>query len=144
MAVFQRWLALVENQTGYRLKCLRTDNGGVYVSRAFEQLCDDRGIKRQLTAPYTPPQNGLAERMNRTIQEHVRSMLSHAGLPQSFWAEAVSTAVHVINRSPSSGLDFQVAEEVWAGKPPSYAHLHVFGLSWIQRALNASFLAMVI
>ena len=54
-------------------------------------------------------------------------MLSHAGLPQSFWAEAVSTAMHVINRSPSSGLDFQVAEEVWAGKPPSYAHLRVFG-----------------
>ena len=96
-AVFQRWLALVENQTGYRLKCLRTDNGGEYVSHAFEQFCDDRGIKRQLTAPYTPPQNGLAERMNRTIQERVRSMLSHAGLPQSFWAEAVSTAVHVIN-----------------------------------------------
>ena len=85
------------------------------------------GIKHQLTAPYTPPQNGLAEWMNRTIQERVCSMLSHAGLPQSFWAEAVSTAMHLINRSPSSGLDFQVAEEVWASKPPLYAYLRVFG-----------------
>ena len=97
LAVFQRWLALVENQSGYRLKCLRTDNGGEYVSCAFEQLCDERGIKHQLTAPYTPPQIGLAERMNRTIQERVRSMLSHAGLPQHFWPEAISTTLHLIN-----------------------------------------------
>ena len=127
LVVFQRWLALAENQSGHRLKCLRTDNGGEYMSRAFEQLCDERGIKRQLTAPYTPPQNDMAERMNRTIQERVRSMLSHVGLPEHFWTKAVTTAVHIINRLPCSGIDFQVVEEIWIGKPPSYAHLRVFG-----------------
>ena len=85
--------------------------------------------KRELTAPYNPPQNDVAERMmNRTIQEKVRSMLSNAQFPNGFWAEAISTAVHLINRSPSKVLDKDsVAEMVWSGTAPSYKHLRVFG-----------------
>ncbi|MCO5607497.1 hypothetical protein L7F22_061693 [Adiantum nelumboides] len=65
--------------------------------------------------------------MNRTIQERVRCMISNAGLPQSFWGEAVKNAVHLINRSPSKVLDGGVPEEAWTGKPPSYARMRVFG-----------------
>ena len=65
--------------------------------------------------------------MNRTIQENIRSMLSNAELPNGFWAEALATAVHLINRSPNKWLDFRVAKEVWSGKSPSYKHLRVFG-----------------
>ncbi|MCO5600651.1 hypothetical protein L7F22_054766 [Adiantum nelumboides] len=65
--------------------------------------------------------------MNRTIQERVRCMISNPGLPQSFWGEAVKTAIHLNNRSLSKVLDGGVPEEAWTGKPPSYAHLRVFG-----------------
>ena len=71
LATFQKFLALVENQSGKKLRCLRTDNGGEYVSHAFQEFCDAKGIKRDLTAPFNPEQNGVAERMNRTIQERV-------------------------------------------------------------------------
>ncbi|MCO5550507.1 hypothetical protein L7F22_003994 [Adiantum nelumboides] len=119
---FKKFLASVENQTGKKLRSLRSDNGGEYVSKAFIDFCAAKGIKRELTAPFNPSQNGVAERLNRTIQEKVRSMLSHG-----FWAEAVQTAIHLINRSPSKALGGEVPEEVWSGKPPSYAHLRVFG-----------------
>lgn len=103
------------------------DNGVEFTSHAFTLFCDEKGIRRELSARYTPPQNGVAERMNRTIQEKVRSMLSMVGLSNVFWAEAVMTAVHLINRAPSVPLGFQVPEEVWTGSPPSYGHLRVFG-----------------
>ena len=125
--VFKQWVALVETQTGCKLKCLRTDNGGEFMSYAFTTLCDEKGIRRELSAPYTPPQNGVAECMNRTIQEKVRSLLSMAGLSDAFWAEAVMTVVHLINRAPSVPLGFKVPEEVWTGSPPLYGHLCVFG-----------------
>ena len=105
LSVFQRFITMVETQIGKKVKCLRSDNGGEYMSKAFQDFCDTKGIKRELTAPYTPPQNGVVERMNRTIQERVRSMLSNTELSDGFWAEAVATAVHLINRSPNKKLE---------------------------------------
>ncbi|KAE9338286.1 hypothetical protein PF008_g12130 [Phytophthora fragariae] len=72
---FDNFRQLAETQTGSTLKCLRTDNGGEYVSKRFNQFCANHGIVHQTTTPYTPQQNGLAERMNRTIVERARSML---------------------------------------------------------------------
>ena len=65
--------------------------------------------------------------MNRTIQDMVRTMLSHAVLPHAFWAEDVMTAVHLINRSPNRSLGGGIPQQAWPGKPPSYVHLRVFG-----------------
>ena len=65
--VFQKFVALVENQIGKQLKCLRSDNGGENVSKIFQEFCERKGIKRELTSPHNPPQNGVAERTNRTI-----------------------------------------------------------------------------
>ncbi|MCO5599530.1 hypothetical protein L7F22_053636 [Adiantum nelumboides] len=110
------------------MRCLRTDNGGKYISKAFQDFCEAKGIKRELTAPYNPSQNGFAKCMNRTIEEKVRSMLSNVELPNGFWAKAMATAVHLINRSLSKVLDkSEVVEMLWIGKAPLYKHLRVFG-----------------
>ena len=77
---FQKFLNFVENMSGKKLKCLRTDNGGEYVSHEFKNFWEMCGIKRELTAPGNPTQNGVAKRMNRMINERVLSMLSNVGL----------------------------------------------------------------
>ena len=74
----------------------------------------------------SPPQNGVAERMKRTIQERVKSMLLNTELSNGFWTEALATAVHLIKRSPNKRLESKVAQQVWSGKPPLYNHLRVF------------------
>ena len=83
-SIFADWLAMVENQTGRKLKCLRTDNGGEFKSDEFVKFCRERGIRREYTAPYSPEQNGIAERMNQAIQERIVSMLHHSGLSDGF------------------------------------------------------------
>lgn len=113
-------------ERGKKLKCIRADNGGEYRG-PFEKYCKDYGIKLQKTVPKTPQENGVAERMNRTIVERIRCMLSHAKLPKLFWGEAMRTAVDLINLSPSAPLDGDVPERVWTGKDVSYSHLKVFG-----------------
>ncbi|KAL5733960.1 hypothetical protein ACOSP7_031821 [Xanthoceras sorbifolium] len=79
------------------------------------------------TVPMTPQQNGVAERMNRTLNERARSMRLHAGLPKMLWAEAVNTAAYLINHGPSVPLDGGIPEEVWSGKEVNISHLRVFG-----------------
>ena len=125
--VFKEFKAQVELETGKRIKCLRTDNGGEYTDGDFLTFCKQEGIKRQFTVAHTPQQNGVAERMNRTLLERTRAMLRTAGLAKSFWAEAVRTACYVINRSPSTAIDLKTPMEMWKGKPGDYSSLHVFG-----------------
>ena len=80
---------------------LRTDNGGEFCSHVFDDYCAQEGIVRHHTTPYTPQQNDVAERMNRTIISKARSMLSNARINMRFWAEAANTACYLINMSPS-------------------------------------------
>ncbi|KAJ7005746.1 hypothetical protein NC653_005156 [Populus alba x Populus x berolinensis] len=124
--VFKDFHARVERETGRKLKCIRADNGGEYRG-PFEKYCREHGIKLEKIVPKTPQQNGVAERMNRTIVERIRCVLSHAKLPKSFWGEAMKSTVAMINLSPSIPLDFDVPDRVWKGKDVSYAHLRVFG-----------------
>ena len=84
-----------------KLKVLCTDNGGEYTSAEFQKYLKTEGVCHELTVPKTPEQNRVAERMNRTLVETVRSMLADAKLPQKFWAKALSTAVYLHNRSPT-------------------------------------------
>lgn len=124
---FLEWKILVENQTGKRIKCLRTDNGLEFLNEKFASLCKSAGISRHLTTARTPQHNGLAERFNRTILEKVRCLLSNAQMPRTFWGEAVNTATYIINRSPSTTLDFKTPHEVWTGQAPNLKHMKVFG-----------------
>ena len=124
---FRKWKAMVENETGLKIKRVRSDNGGEYRDNRFREFCANNGIKMEKTVPMTPQQNGVAERMNRTLNERARSMRIHAGLPKMFWAEAVNTAAYLINRGPSIPLDGKIPEEVWSGKEVNLSHLRVFG-----------------
>ena len=75
---------MVENQVGKKIKVLRTDNGLEFCSKEFDNFCKKEGILRHHTVPYTPQQNGVAERLNRTLLEKARCMLINANLPKSF------------------------------------------------------------
>jgi transposase InsO family protein len=106
---------------------LRTDNGGELRGNEFEELCKKYGIERKNNTPYTPQKNGVAERMNKTLMEKERCMLSGVGLGKELWAEAMGTTCYLVNRSPSSTLDDKNPHEVWTGKKYSHTHLKVFG-----------------
>jgi hypothetical protein len=93
----------------------------------FEEFYKKCGIARQKNTPYTPQQNGFAQRMNMILMEKARSMLSGVGLGQEFWVEAVGTTCYPVNRSPSSMLDDKTPHEVSSRKKPSLQHLRVFG-----------------
>ncbi|KAH9734074.1 Integrase catalytic domain-containing protein [Citrus sinensis] len=125
--VFKEYKARVELESGKKIKCLRTDNGGEYTDGEFLVFCKREGIQRQFTVAYTPQQNGVAERMNRTLIERIRAMLRTAGLPNSFWAEAAKTACYIVNRSPSTAIGLKTAMEMWTEKPADYSYLHAFG-----------------
>ena len=109
------------------MKTLRSDNGGEYTFGAFTKYLSEKGIRHQRTAPYTPMQNGVAERMNWTIQDRVTVMLQYANLKKEFWAEALHTTVYVINLSPSTAIGQQVPQALWSGQTPRYDRLRIFG-----------------
>lgn len=139
---FLAWKALAEKQSKKMLKTLRTDNGGEYTSTQFEQFLEKEGIRHETTIPKTPQQNGVAERLNRTLVESARSMLLDANLPKRFWAEAVSTAVYLKNRCPTKAVPGMTPFEAWHGEKPEVDHLRVFGCdaySHIPRDERAKF-----
>ena len=88
---------MAEKSTGKNLKALRSDNGGEYTSLEFESYLKEEGIVHQITIPKSPQQNGVAERLNRTVMNMVRSMLAVYKMPQCFWAEDLNTAVYLRN-----------------------------------------------
>lgn len=94
---FKEFRVLVEKEVDESIKCLRTDRGGEFNSVEFDQYCKENGIKRQLTTDYTPQQNGVVERKNRTVMNLVRAMLAGKQVPKTFWPEAVNWAVYVLN-----------------------------------------------
>ena len=124
---FLHFKALVENQSGCKLKTLRTDRGGEFIYKPFLNYCKEQGINRQLTIRHTPQQNGVAERKNRTIVEMARSMLKGKELPNSFWAEAVSSVVYILNQSPTKAVRDKTPFEAWHGRKPVVSQLKVFG-----------------
>ncbi|XP_073221583.1 uncharacterized protein [Cicer arietinum] len=102
---------MVERQSGHKLKVLKIDGGGEFTSREFGKYCDDEGIVCEVVPPYTPQQNGVAERKNRTIMNIVRNMLKWKNLPKELWGEAVATAAYVLNRCPTKKLEKVTPEE---------------------------------
>lgn len=126
-STFKQFKSLVERESGLFIKCLRTDRGGEFISHEFTDYCRQEGIKRQLTTTYTPQQNRVAERKNRTIMNMARSLLVEKEVPKVFWPEAVSWAFHVLNRSPTSVVKEMTPEEAWSGVKPTVEHFRVFG-----------------
>lgn len=123
---FKRFKTFSEKQCDTKIKILRTDNGTEYTNNKFKEYLHQQGIHHQKTAPYTPEQNGVAERINRTIMERVRCMLLDAGLDDLYWAEAAMTSAYLINMVPCRDNECS-PEELWSGKKPNLKHLRVFG-----------------
>ena len=115
--IFKRFKVQVEKETGLSITCLHE----------FRSLCEEVGIRRQLTAALTPQQNGVAERKNRTVMNMVRCMMEDSKVPSLFWPEAVAWTAHVLNRCPTSANKGRTPQEIWTGTPPSVSHLRVFG-----------------
>ena len=107
---FKEYTALVENHTERKIKTLRSYNGGEFTSKEFKDLCKEFGIKRELSTPYNPQHNGVAERKNRTIMEAAKAMLHDQDLPMHLWAEVTRTTVYVQNRTPHQVLDNKTPE----------------------------------
>ncbi|CAJ2647891.1 unnamed protein product [Trifolium pratense] len=126
-SMFKNFCVLAERQSENKLKVLRTDGGGEYNSKEFQTYCTQKGIIHEVTAPYTPQHNGLAERRNRTLLNMARCMLKSKGLPKCYWGEAVNTAAYVLNRCPTKRLKDNTREELWTGHKPSVKHLRIFG-----------------
>jgi hypothetical protein len=125
-AVVKEVLVMLENQVGMRVKVVRSDNGGEYVNGDLAAFYSDKGILHQTTVPYTPQQNGKAERLNRTLMEKVRAMLVDSGFPHKLWAEAAVTANYLRNRSPVSDKA-KTPWELLFKSQPDVSHLRVFG-----------------
>lgn len=124
---FKDFKNMVENQQSLKIKILKSDNGGEFCSQEFENFLKKTGIVHQKTNPYTPEQNGVSERMNRTVVEKARCLLFDAGLEKKFWAEAVNTAVYIRNRSVASGLNNKTPLETWTGRKPDVSNIRIFG-----------------
>lgn len=116
---FVKYKNYAENLLDKRIKTLRTDNGSEYCNHKFNQICESNGIVHQKSCVYTPQQNGLSERYNRTIVERARCLLFDSSLPRNFWAEAVATAVRLINSTPNT-VTREVPDVLWYKKPIDY------------------------
>ncbi|KAK1626816.1 hypothetical protein QYE76_001131, partial [Lolium multiflorum] len=123
---FKEFQSEVENQRNKKIKFLRSDRGGEYLSYEFGMHLKKCGILSQLTPPGTPQRNGVSERRNRTLLDMVRSMMSLTDLPLSFWGYALETAAFTLNRAPSKSVA-TTPYELWFNKKPKLSFLKVWG-----------------
>lgn len=124
---FKEYKASVENLKDKKIKHLQSDNGTEYKNLEFDAFVTECGIMRRFSIPYHPEQNGTAERKNRTLLDTARCLMLQSQLPVSFWAEAVSTANYIRNRTPSSSLKGKTPYEVWTGRKPDVSHCREIG-----------------
>ena len=117
----------IENQNDTKVKQIRTDNGTEFKNYDLESFCDEKGIAQNFSSPYTPEQNGVAERRNRTLIEAARTMLSGSSLSKHFWTEAVKTACYTQNRSIIVKRHSKTPYELFKGRIPDISYFHVFG-----------------
>ncbi|GJV27832.1 pol polyprotein [Tanacetum coccineum] len=115
----------VKNQLGKKIKVVRSDRGGEYMA-PFAKLYAKHGIRHKFTASYSPQQNSIAERKNRTLKEMVTAMLISSGMSQDMWGEAILTATYLLNKIPRKEKE-ETPYELWMRRKPSYQYLHVWG-----------------
>ena len=126
-SVFVNFCASIHTQFSSSVQILQSDGGGEYVSKQFQKFLAEKGISHQKSCPYTPEQNGMAERKHRHLIETAITLLQHAKMPSSFWTYAVHTATYLINRMPSAILHHKSPYELLFGVSPTISHLRVFG-----------------
>ena len=127
LSAFTRYVQDIKMSSGTTIKVLRSDNGGEYRNAGMDRFCKSKSIKQEYTVPYNPEQNGMAERMNRTLVEMTRCMLKDSELNKTYWCEAMMTAADIRNvLSNSSNKNSSPYEMVFKEKPV-FNHMRVFG-----------------
>ncbi|GJW84955.1 putative ribonuclease H-like domain-containing protein [Tanacetum coccineum] len=126
-SILQTFIKQIENQLNHRVKILRSDNGTEFKNRDMLELYGDKGIKQEYSTTRTPQQNGVAERMKRTLIEAARTMLADSLLPTTFWAEAVSTACYIFNRVRVTKPQNKTPYELLFGQKPIISYIRPFG-----------------
>ncbi|UYV73839.1 hypothetical protein LAZ67_11001072 [Cordylochernes scorpioides] len=113
--------------TGHIVKEILTDGGKEFVNKEASKITNKYGINHRITMPYTPQQNGSAERENRTLIEAARSMIYAKNMSLKLWAEAVNTATYVLNRTGPTQIEGKTPYEIWFDKKTAVDHLRIFG-----------------
>jgi transposase InsO family protein len=123
-----------ERQVDSKIKVVRTDRGTEFLNKTFQGYCAENGIHTEMSAVYTPQQNGVAERMNRTLKEKARTLLLGVEADESLWVEAICTAAYLHNMTPGSGRD-KTPHELLYGTKPDLSHLRKWGcLAYVKHA----------
>ncbi|GJR18764.1 putative ribonuclease H-like domain-containing protein [Tanacetum coccineum] len=125
--ILKDFIRQIENQLNQKVKTIRCDNGTEFKNKDVIEFCGSKGIKREYSNARTPQQNGVAERKNRTLIEAARTMLADSFLPNTFWAEAVSTACYVLNRVLVTKPHNKTPYELLTGKIPIISYIRPFG-----------------
>ena len=125
---FKEFKALIESRIDRQICILRSHNGGEYESNEFDDFCREARIKKALTVPYNPWQNGVVERKNRMICEAAKAMITDLDLPLFLWAEATGTPICIQNRSLHAILGEKTPEEVFTKKKPAVDHMRILAL----------------
>jgi transposase InsO family protein len=121
------FLRRAQNEFGLRIKKIRSDNGTEFKNSQIEGFLEEEGIKHEFSSPYTPQQNGVVERKNRTLLDMARTMLDEYKTPDRFWAEAIKTAYYSINRLYLHRILKKTSYELLTGKKPNVSYFRVFG-----------------
>ncbi|GBE89144.1 hypothetical protein SCP_1501500 [Sparassis crispa] len=123
----KNYITYIERKFGNKPLQLRLDNGREYMNTELINWCQMKGIEMGPTAPYSPSQNGVSERLNRTLLGLACTMIYARDLPRYLWAEAIAHAVYIKNRSPTQALNGATPEEKWNGTKPNISYLQEFG-----------------
>jgi hypothetical protein len=121
-------IAILERQSGLKVKKMRSDNGREFVNKQMNEFCQINGILHKTTVPFKPQQNGIAERAIAILFKMVRSMIHASKIDKRYWGEAFMYAVHIQSITPTSALNGKVPFEAWTGHKPDISHLRIFGL----------------
>jgi histone deacetylase 1/2 len=122
-----RFFSFVATQYHTTIRCMQSDNGGEFLTTTLRDHFSAHGVSLRLSCPYTSPQNGRAERLIRTHNDIVRTLLFQASLPSHFWVEALYTANHLLNLRPSRDIHNNTPHFLLYGTHPTYDHLRTFG-----------------
>ena len=128
--IVKKLIRRAQNEFELKIKNVRSDNGSEFRNTNVEEFLDEEGIKHEFSAPYTPQSNGIVEKKNRMLIEAARTMLDEYKTPDIFWAEAVNTACHAINRLYIHKYLGKTPYEIITGNKPKVHYFRVFGCKY--------------
>jgi transposase InsO family protein len=120
--VLNKFLRRAQNEFDAKVNKIRSDNGTEFKNTQVEDFLDKEGMKHEFLTPYTPQQNGVVERKNRTLIEMARTMLDEYKTSNRFWAEAINTMCHATNRLYLHKLLKKTSYELLTSNKPNVSY----------------------